>query len=69
MYQNGALGPVITKKWFTRSSEVIGPQIWANWGYLGLKSKNFQTWTNNIPNCSSLSRDYEKMVSEVIQGH
>ena len=30
--QNDALDPVIKKKWFSRSSEVIRPQ---NWGYLG----------------------------------
>ena len=32
IYQNEALGPVITKKWFSRSVEVTRPKIGDIWG-------------------------------------
>ena len=49
IYQNEALHPMITKKWFSRSVEVTRPQIWGIWGHLGSKSKKFQTKKNYIP--------------------
>ena len=49
IYQNDALGPMINIKWFSRSSEVIRPQIG---GYLG------SFWIKMIPPiASSEARD------------
>ena len=49
IYQNEALGSVITKKWFSRPAKVTRPQVGGIWGHLGSKSKHFQTKINNIP--------------------
>ena len=43
IYQNDALDPVIKKKWFSRSYEVIRPQ---NWGYLGSFGVKIQRFSN-----------------------
>ena len=45
IYKNEAFGPMINIKWFTRSSEVILPQIRGLRGHLRSKFKDFQTLT------------------------
>ena len=40
IYQNGALGPVIEKKWISRASGEIWPSNGGIWGHLGWKSKH-----------------------------
>ena len=45
IYQNEALGHVITNKLFSRSPD---PKLRGIWGHLGSKFKHFKTWTINI---------------------
>ena len=51
IYQNEALGALITKKWFPRSLEVIRPQIMGYLGSFGVKIQIF----------SNLDKLYTKM--------
>ena len=51
IYQNEALGPLIRKKCFSRSVEVMRPQ---NWGYLGSFGVKIQSFSN-------LDKPYTKM--------
>ena len=49
MYQNEALGPVITKTGSRGRPSPHDPKFGVIWGHLGSKFKNFQSQTNYAP--------------------
>ena len=66
IYQNEALGHVITKKC---SRGHVTPNWGGIRGHLGSKSEDFQTYKSYIPKWSSWSRGWEKVVFKVVRGY